>query len=881
MGIVYEGRDPNLDRRVAIKTVKVENLTESAAAEYEARFRTEARSAARLQHPNIVSVYDSDRDGDTAFLVMEFVQGVDLKHHIDQGKRYTLDQTLRIVRDLLSALDYAHKQGIVHRDVKPANLLVEPAGRVKLTDFGVARIQDSGEATRTQGSMIGTLKYMSPEQVQGLKIDSRADLFSTGVVLYQLLTDRRPFDGENDFSIIHQIIGQQPMAPSQFNPGLPEDVDAVVAKALAKDRNNRFATARDFAVALQAAVKKAEDASIVPVADPRKTSVADPQISSTTYGSASRKGTGTQGAGKNKSGSTGSTASVIQELELVYWKDIKDSVDAEELEGFLNKFPSGIYGDLARKRLKRLVDGRASDQTMLSGANLDDADATRVRPAYVAMPAAAPAAAGLSAAVSAEVGAAAVTASPADAAAPDSATVNDSPLPAAPAIPVVVPAAAPLPQTTGNADTTATLPEPSAYATASAMTTPAVATTATASATAGHTPPDQSHLATTGLQLAPTAVAAPNTDSLTSVPGAPSTAAKPAASGAVLADAATDTTSASTSAPAPAGKGGKRGPKPSPSPSNGQGTGAPAAKPHAATNEPVQIAAASIPAANAAEAGSVAAATSSSKKTWLFGGLAAAGIAAAALFMGGGGKDAPSAGSKSAASAASTAANTPALATSGPVSSSSGATLGAMGASGASSSSAATSGALASSAAASGLNAASSTSAVTGSATLAGALPVRGTGSLQVSASGVTSTSATSSTGGSSTSAVSALASSRPLGAASGARAARIIKTVTQVVTPTPLPIAQPRPVEPAARVVEPTTPTRVTPTPMPAAPPASSRPDNRPRANASPEDACGDKVFLALQFCLQTQCERASLRSHPICVKRREQDERNRNPTQ
>ncbi|HSV47030.1 MAG TPA: serine/threonine-protein kinase, partial [Ramlibacter sp.] len=192
MGIVYEGKDPNLDRRVAIKTVKVENLSEEAAAEYEHRFRTEARSAARLQHPNIVSVYDSDRDGDIAFLVMEFIQGDDLKHHLDRGNRYSLEQSLKMIRDLLSALDYAHKQGIVHRDIKPANLLIEPGGRVKLTDFGVARIQDSGEATRTQGSMVGTLKYMSPEQVQGQKIDSRADLFSVGIVLYQLLTDKRP-----------------------------------------------------------------------------------------------------------------------------------------------------------------------------------------------------------------------------------------------------------------------------------------------------------------------------------------------------------------------------------------------------------------------------------------------------------------------------------------------------------------------------------------------------------------------------------------------------------------------------------------------------------------------------------------------------------------
>ena len=360
MGIVYEGRDPNLDRRVAIKTVKVENLSEEAATEYEGRFRTEARSAARLQHPNIVSVYDSDRDGDMAFLVMEYIQGDDLKHHLDKGVRYSLEQSLKMIRDLLSALDYAHKQGIVHRDIKPANLLIEPGGRVKLTDFGVARMQDSGEATRTQGSMIGTLKYMSPEQVQGQKIDSRADLFSVGVVLYQLLTDKRPFDGDNVFSIIHQIIGHAPAPPSSFNARLPSAIDAVVARALAKDRDQRFATARDFASALQSAIRRAEDATVVPPANPFK----KPD---------------TAGSGGN-SATSGST--VTQELELVYWKDVKDSADPEELLGFLDKFPAGIYADLARRRLLKLAaTNNSPDQTVLSGRNApgspQDLEATR------------------------------------------------------------------------------------------------------------------------------------------------------------------------------------------------------------------------------------------------------------------------------------------------------------------------------------------------------------------------------------------------------------------------------------------------------------------------------------------------------------------------
>lgn len=365
MGIVYEGRDPNLDRRVAIKTVKVENLSPEAAAEYESRFRTEARSAARLQHPNIVSVYDSDRDGDVAFLVMEYIHGDDLKHHLDGGERYSLEQSLRIVDDLLSALDYAHRHGIVHRDIKPANLLIEASGRVKLTDFGVARIQDAGDATRTQGAMVGTLKYMAPEQVQGQKIDARADLFSAGVLLYQLLTDQRPFDGDNEFAIIQQIVGQAPRPPSSVNARLPAAIDAVVAKALAKEREQRYATAGEFANALHAAMRQADDPTVVPPANPARTAKGGIYLV-------------TSPGGTMPMGST-----VTQELELVYWKDVKDSSDPEDLEVFLAKFPSGIYADLARRRLRKLGTEPVPDQTVLSGMAAAEAGAALSRPGAV------------------------------------------------------------------------------------------------------------------------------------------------------------------------------------------------------------------------------------------------------------------------------------------------------------------------------------------------------------------------------------------------------------------------------------------------------------------------------------------------------------------
>ena len=353
MGLVYEGRDPNLNRRVAIKTIKVDSLSDQAADEYEVRFRTEAHSAARLQHPNIVSVYDSDRDGDVAFLVLEFVEGYDLKHHLDQGEVFTLAQTLGIMSDLLSALAYAHKQKIVHRDVKPANLLVQASGRIKLADFGVARIQDSGDATRTQGSIVGTLKYMSPEQLEGRPIDARADLFAAGVVLYQLLTSKRPFDGETDFAVIQNIVGLKPPAVTFHNPGLPPALDAVVAKALAKSRDERFLNADEFLDALNLASKDANDATIAPQrlspvqgagATWTSTMVAGESLVATRTG---------LGAGTGTSTSTNS-ALLTQEVELVYWKDIRESDDVPDLQKFLLKFPEGIYADLARRKLKLL-----------------------------------------------------------------------------------------------------------------------------------------------------------------------------------------------------------------------------------------------------------------------------------------------------------------------------------------------------------------------------------------------------------------------------------------------------------------------------------------------------------------------------------------------
>lgn len=325
MGWVYECRDPNLDRRVAIKIIKVENLSANAGSEYETRFRVEAHSAARLQHPHIVSVYDSDRDAGVSFLVMEFIEGHDLKHHLDAGKLFSLRETLNIMVALLSALDYAHRQHIVHRDIKPANLLIDLKGCVKLTDFGVARIQNSGEVTRTQGSVVGTLKYMSPEQIQSLPVDSRTDLFAAGVVLYQLLTGLRPFEADTDFGVIQKIVSHSPAAATLLNPQLPSAIDSVVDRALAKSRDERFTTASEFSEALLDACREANDWQAKPLSVPSKPR--DPPIP---------------------------TLTATQEIELVYWEKIRDSTEPEDLNVFLTQFPKGIYAALAQRRIRRL-----------------------------------------------------------------------------------------------------------------------------------------------------------------------------------------------------------------------------------------------------------------------------------------------------------------------------------------------------------------------------------------------------------------------------------------------------------------------------------------------------------------------------------------------
>ncbi len=254
MGVVYRAYDPELDRNVAIKSVLIEGLDDAERQRNEAALAREAKAAARLQHPHTVSVYDFFTVGKRAYIVMEFVAGATLQSKLNAGKPLPLEECTRLLAQAASALDAAHAAGIVHRDVKPANLLIDAHGNAKIADFGIARL--NSVATQTQGSMgmsPGTLGYMSPEQVRGEKLDGRSDQFALGVVAYQALTGKLPFAADNWIGLSYQILNQIPPAPSSLLPALPRHVDAAIARAMAKRADDRFSTCAAAIDAMQIA----------------------------------------------------------------------------------------------------------------------------------------------------------------------------------------------------------------------------------------------------------------------------------------------------------------------------------------------------------------------------------------------------------------------------------------------------------------------------------------------------------------------------------------------------------------------------------------------------------------------------------------------------
>ncbi|QJR16138.1 serine/threonine protein kinase [Usitatibacter palustris] len=269
MGMVYEGFDPIIERRVAVKTILAEYLEAAEMQEAIARFKREAQAGGRLQHPGIVGVYEYGDENDMAYIVMEYVDGQELRSFFKEQRRFELIDIFEIMKQLLAALDYSHKQGVVHRDIKPANLMIMPGPKVKIMDFGIARLESS---SLTQvGTVVGTPTHMAPEQLMGIPADGRADLWSSGVILYELLTGRSPFIAETPAAVMHKVLQVSPEPPSSINAALPQGFDAVVARALAKKADDRFPGAKEFQIALLQALQ-GKTVSGAPVrSDPERT----------------------------------------------------------------------------------------------------------------------------------------------------------------------------------------------------------------------------------------------------------------------------------------------------------------------------------------------------------------------------------------------------------------------------------------------------------------------------------------------------------------------------------------------------------------------------------------------------------------------------------
>ena len=273
MAEVFRARDIRLDRIVAVKTLR-EDLARDAT--FQARFRREAQSAASLNHPSIVAVYDTGEDNEgpshVPYIVMEYVDGRTLRDLLRDDRRLLPERALEITDGVLRALDYSHRNGIIHRDIKPGNVMLTRTGEVKVMDFGIARAVSDAQATMTQtAQVIGTAQYLSPEQARGERVDARSDLYSTGCLLYELLTGRPPFLGDSPVAIAYQHVRENPVPPSQLDPEIPAWADSIVLRAMAKDPADRYQSAADMRTDIQRAL------SGVPVAAPRTMGYANTQ----------------------------------------------------------------------------------------------------------------------------------------------------------------------------------------------------------------------------------------------------------------------------------------------------------------------------------------------------------------------------------------------------------------------------------------------------------------------------------------------------------------------------------------------------------------------------------------------------------------------------
>jgi eukaryotic-like serine/threonine-protein kinase len=244
MAEVWRGYDRTLGRTVAIKTLLPQFARDASFVD---RFRREAQAAARLNHPGIVSVYDSGTDGDTPYIVMQFIEGRTLADYLASGKTIPPMKAAQVAKEIAEALAAAHTEGVIHRDIKPANVMVTRDGKVLVMDFGIARLVSGPETAPQTSAVLGTASYLSPEQAQGQAVDARTDIYALGVVLYEMLTGRPPFTGDSPMAIAYKQVNATPAAPSSVNPDVPPELDAVVMRALSKNPANRYQTGQEFA----------------------------------------------------------------------------------------------------------------------------------------------------------------------------------------------------------------------------------------------------------------------------------------------------------------------------------------------------------------------------------------------------------------------------------------------------------------------------------------------------------------------------------------------------------------------------------------------------------------------------------------------------------
>lgn len=258
MGLVYKAQDPKINRLVAIKTIRFsDEFDEDVVSEIKERFFMEAEIAGQLSHPSIVTIHDVGDDQDLTYMAMEFLEGEDLDNYVQKDNLLPLRRVLDIVAKIANALDFAHKSEVIHRDIKPANVMLLKNGQIKVTDFGIAKAISSSR-TKT-GVILGTPNYMSPEQIMGQKIDARSDIFSLGVLFFQLITGELPFHGENLSGLLYQITQVKHQSPREFNPKIPKICEQIIDKSMAKNPDKRFKTAGDMEKVLKLLMKKMDE----------------------------------------------------------------------------------------------------------------------------------------------------------------------------------------------------------------------------------------------------------------------------------------------------------------------------------------------------------------------------------------------------------------------------------------------------------------------------------------------------------------------------------------------------------------------------------------------------------------------------------------------